>query len=282
MTSDHMTNVEFKQDNTIITTAIPRITDHFHSLEDVGWYGSSYLLTTCSTQLLFGKLYTHFNIKVVYLTPIDLFELGSLVSGAAPTSNALITGKAIAGLGSAGVFNGGIVIISRAVPLVRRHIFVGIIGAMYGIASVVGPLMGGAFTDHLSWRWCFYINLPIGAITILGILFFLKTPEKADQRSIGYLARLKKLDPLGTVVFIPAIVCLLIALQWGGTKYPWSDSKVIALLVVFAILIVIFIVLQIHNKEDGTIPAHNITQRSMAFGSSYTFSVSLTFLGFYQ
>ncbi|KAH8652595.1 major facilitator superfamily domain-containing protein [Tricladium varicosporioides] len=269
-------------DNTIIATAIPRITDQFHSLNDVGWYGSSYLLTTCSTQLLFGKLYTHFNIKIVYLTAIGLFELGSLVCGAAPSSNALIIGRAIAGIGSAGVFNGGIVIISRTVPLVRRPIFVGIIGAMYGIASVVGPLMGGAFTSHLSWRWCFYINLPIGGITVLGIIFFLKPPEKADQRSLGYRVRLRKLDPIGTVVFIPGIVCLLIALQWGGTKYPWSDARVVALLVIFAVLITVFVMLQVYNKENATVPTHIISQRSMAFGSWYTFSLSSSFfIGLY-
>lgn len=104
-------------DNTIIATAIPKITDHFNSLDDVGWYGSSYLLTTCAFQLFFGKLYTFFSIKWVYLSAIAIFELGSLICGAAPTSVALIVGRAVAGVGSAGIFAGALVIVAYTVPL---------------------------------------------------------------------------------------------------------------------------------------------------------------------
>lgn len=110
------------QDNTIIATAIPRITDHFKALNDVGWYGSSYLLTTCAFQLLFGKFYTFFSIKWTYLGAIFVFEIGSAICGAAPTSVALIVGRAIAGLGSAGIFAGALVIIAYTVPLHKRPI----------------------------------------------------------------------------------------------------------------------------------------------------------------
>ncbi|KAK5000659.1 hypothetical protein LTR66_000506 [Elasticomyces elasticus] len=165
-------------DNTIVATAIPRITDEFNSLADVGWYGSAYLLKIAAFQLLFGKLYTFFSIKIVYLIAIGLFELGSLVCGVAPTSSALIIGRAIAGVGSAGIFSGALIIIAHSVPLQKRPVYSGFIGSMYGIASVAGPLVGGAFTDHATWRWCFYINLPLGAITVGVIILLFTAPER--------------------------------------------------------------------------------------------------------
>lgn len=283
-------------DNTIIATAIPRISDQFRALNDVGWYASSYLLTTCAFQLLFGKFYTFFSIKWVFLTAIALFELGSLICGVAPSSVTLIVGRAIAGVGSAGIFSGGLIIIAYSVPLSKRPIYTGLVGAMYGVASVAGPLMGGAFTDHLTWRWCFYsrlkrlgppcstanwfaVNLPIGAFTFALITLFFKSPKREKEAAIGFRARLQQFDIPGTIVFIPGVVCLLLALQWGGTAYPWSDGRIIALFVMFGILIIAFVGIQIWKGDNATVPP-KIMVRSVVAGSWFGFCLGGAFFTF--
>jgi hypothetical protein len=141
-------------DNTIIATAIPRITTVFNSLDDVGWYGSSYLLTTTSLQPSFGKVYTYFNIKWTYIGALIIFEVGSIFCGAAVNSTMLIVGRAVAGAGAAALFSGGMTIVAYSVPLRKRPIYIGLLSSTFGIASVVGPILGGAFTDRVSWRWC--------------------------------------------------------------------------------------------------------------------------------
>ncbi|KAJ5462654.1 hypothetical protein N7475_007598 [Penicillium sp. IBT 31633x] len=259
-------------DVTIITTAIPRITDQFDSLDDVGWYGSSYLLTNCATTLAFGKFYTFYSTKWVYLSALFLFEVGSLVCGVTPTSVGLILGRCIAGLGAGGLFSGSLLIIAQSVPLHRRPIFTALLGSMYGIASVTGPPLGGVFTDRISWRWCFYINLPIGAVTALFVLFFFHAPDSVKKRP-ELRKLLGELDPFGSLFFLPAIVCLLLALQWGGTEYPWNNGRIIALFVVSGVLLLAFIAIQIHQNERATLPPRIVRNRNI--WSSAWFAITL-------
>ncbi|KAL9106893.1 MAG: hypothetical protein Q9227_008141 [Pyrenula ochraceoflavens] len=231
-------------DRTIIATAIPRITDDFHSLGDVGW-------------------------KTVFLFALALFELGSIVSGAAPNSTAFILGRAIAGAGSAGIFSGAITIMIHLVPLQKRPLFAAMGGAVFGIASIAGPLLGGAFTNSVSWRWCFYINLPLGGLTSLVIIFIIKTSTKVSNAELSLREKLLRLDPLGCLCLLPGIVCLLLALQWGGSTYPWSNARIIALLVLFGLLSLGFIAVQILKPDTATVPPRIFKQRSIMAGFSY-------------
>lgn len=136
-------------DQNIISTAIPRITDEFNSIDDIGWYGSAYFLTMCSFQLLMGKVYKYYPAKPLFLGGVLIFEIGSAVCGSAPNSNALIVGRAIQGLGASGLFSGAFVIMFHTLPLQQRPIYMGIFGAIFALASVVGPLVGGTFTDKV-------------------------------------------------------------------------------------------------------------------------------------
>ena len=134
-------------DRMIIFPAVPSITNEFHSVEDIGWYGSSYMLTAAIFTPLFGRVYRLHSTKWAFLASMAVFEIGSTLCGAAPTSIAFIIGRAIAGVGAAGIFCGGTMIIVPLVPLRKRPIFTSFFGMAFGVSSVLGPLVGGIFTD---------------------------------------------------------------------------------------------------------------------------------------
>ncbi|KAJ5967097.1 hypothetical protein N7501_003345 [Penicillium viridicatum] len=258
-------------DRTIIATAVPRIANQFHALNDISWYAGAYLITSAATQLLWGRIYTFYNTKLLFIIAVVIFEVGSAICGGAPNSTAFIIGRAIAGSGSAGIFSGATVIITQIIPLHKRPMYIGLMGSTFGLASIAGPLVGGAFTDRVTWRWCFYINLPIGGFTLAIVLFFLRVPQITNSDTLT--RQLIRLDPLGTLAFLPAIVCFLLALQWGGNDYPWSSGQIIALFVVSGVLIIAFAIIQVWRQEDATIPPRIIRQRSVFFGSIFTLCI---------
>lgn len=230
------------------------------------------MLTTCSFQLLMGRIYTFYNPKWVFLCAIGIFEVGSAICGAAPNSIVFIVGRAVAGTGSSGIFSGAIIIIMSLVPLHKRPILQGMMGAVFGVSSVIGPLLGGVFTTKVSWRWCFYINLPIGGVAIIILMLILHLP-KAKKAGTPWRQQVLQLDPIGTAFFVSGIVCLLLALQWGGSTYAWGNGRIIALLILFVVCISVFSGVQIWKKETATVPPRIFTQRSIAAGMWSQFCV---------
>ncbi|OCK86100.1 putative efflux pump antibiotic resistance protein [Lepidopterella palustris CBS 459.81] len=274
-------------DQTVITTAVPKITDDFHALDDIGWYTAAYLLTTAVFQLAYGKFFTFFSNKIVFLVALCIFELGSLICATAPNSTALIVGRALAGLGAAGLFPGSVLILMHSCPLEKRPTFLGIINAMFGVASICGPFVGGAFTDRVTWRWCFWINLPLGGITLAVVGLCVNTPVNPAYQKWKLAQKLKQFDLLGLVIIIASLICLIMALQWGGAIYLWNDGRVVALLVVFSVLFLTFLASQILFSSSRTVPTQILKNRSVWFAalfaacSSASMFIAITYLPIY-
>ncbi|KAI3320949.1 MFS general substrate transporter [Xylariaceae sp. AK1471] len=261
-------------DSTIVATAIPYITDEFHSLKDVGWYGSIYLMALCISQLLFGKLTSRYSARWVYTGAMFVFLVGSALCGAAPNSPALIAGRAIAGLGSSGLLVVAYSLVPTLAPPDKRALFLSVISLSRSVAATAGPLIGGALTQGASWRWTFYINLPLGAVIYAAFLFSITPPKIAGQTFTSFSDFIQTLDLLGLAALVPAIVSLLLALQWGGIEYPWSNGRIIALLVVAGVLVAAFIVIEFWQDEKAVLPSRIFTQRSISYASLYGFVTS--------
>ncbi|KAI2464678.1 efflux pump [Annulohypoxylon bovei var. microspora] len=251
-------------DTMVISTAIPRITDDFHSLADVGWYASAYQFGIAAPQPLVGKIYTHFKTKWTFLVFFGIFELGSVLCGAAVSSVMLIIGRAVAGLGAAGIINGAITIVSSCAPLEKRPALLGMTMGLQQLGLVIGPLIGGAFTTFSTWRWSFYINLPIGAITVV-LALIVHIPEQAPKGSLlSALPQLHHhLDLVGFALFAPAVIQLLLALQYGGNQFAWDSSQVIGLFCGAGATCFVWVLWNYHKGDAALLPAAMIRRRTV-------------------
>jgi EmrB/QacA subfamily drug resistance transporter len=255
-------------DTSIIATAIPKITSDFNSTADIGWYGSAYSFSLCALQPMAGRVFSNFSMKHAFLSFMAVFELGSLLCATAVNSPMLIVGRAIAGCGAAGCATGGFSIVASSLPLHKRSLYIGILQSTFGIATIIGPVLGGALTQHATWRLCFYINLPLGAITVAFIAFFFTTPKKTTTNTTPFLQRIASLDYLGLGLFIPSVIMVLLALQWGGTVHAWKSATTIGLLVGGFGLGMVFVLWQLRKGDDAMIPPNIFTHRNV-FGACF-------------
>jgi MFS family permease len=183
-------------------------------------------------------------------------------------------------MGGAGIASGAYTILAFSAPPKQTAAFTGILGAVYAVASVVGPLLGGVFTDNLSWRWCFYINLPIGGAAAILIFFFFQTPSAAKPQKATPLEKFLQMDLLGTFVLLAAMICLILALQWGGTTKSWGSADVIGVLVGFGLILILFIGIEIWLDDRALIVPRLMKQKTMTLLALFQVFNSGVFLMF--
>ncbi|EOO02505.1 putative mfs transporter protein [Phaeoacremonium minimum UCRPA7] len=242
-------------DIAIVSTVTPPITSEFNSLVDIGWYSSAYTLASSAFQPLSGNIYRHFSIKWSFLIFLFVFEVGSALCGAAQSSTMFIIGRAIAGLGSAGIFTGNATIVANVLPAHRRPRIMGINMGIGQMGFALGPILGGAFASGPSWRWIFYLNLFLG-IPVAGGMLFNKVPEAAPKLSPRQVlgTAVKSLDLGGFLLVSPAAVMLLLALEYGGSQYAWNSSVVIGLMVGAVVTFALFFLWERSQSDHAMVP----------------------------
>ncbi|MDR6976376.1 EmrB/QacA subfamily drug resistance transporter [Streptomyces sp. 3330] len=204
----------------IVATALPKIVGELHGLDRMSWAITAYLLTATVGLPVYGKLGDLLGRKGVFQFAIVVFVIGSALAGRAGTMDQLIAFRAVQGVGAGGLMIGVQAIIADIVPPRQRGRFMGLIGAAFGLASVAGPLLGGYFTDHLSWRWCFYVNVPFGLLTLAVVTVVLQLPKPTAK---------PRFDVLGALLLAAASTCLVLLTSWGGTRHAWDSGVVLGL-----------------------------------------------------
>uniref|UniRef100_A0A060TCD0 ARAD1B22814p n=1 Tax=Blastobotrys adeninivorans TaxID=409370 RepID=A0A060TCD0_BLAAD len=237
-------------DQTIVATLLATVGDKFNDFGKISWISAGFLLPTAVLLPSWGKISLIFGRRYTMVSAVILFEAGSLMCALANSMDVLIGGRVLAGVGGGGIQIMVLVIMTEIVKIEKRGIAQGVIGAAFGIASIVGPLVGGAFTSHVSWRWCFYINLPLGGVALLFFLLFFHPPmPKGNIKQ-----KLLMIDYIGTVLLSGGLVLVLLALSLGSTNEPWDSAIVISFFVVGGVILIVFCAYNFMWSKNPIIP----------------------------
>lgn len=259
----------------IVATAIPGITDDFHQLDDVGWYGSACFLLNGTTSPVWGKLYKYLSARWVYLVSVLLFLIGSILAATAPNSAALIVGRAIQGWGCSGSISGSALMINYVAHPRLQPMLIGLWMSVFMASTIIGPLIGGVFTTEVTWRWCFWINLPVGGPVVVMVLLFFHVPKHIKPVPATWKQILLQLDLPGFSLLLTSLICFTLALQWGGQSKTWNSGSVIATLTLWVVLTVAFFVTEWLQGANAMMPLYLLRSRMTWTNALYAWIVNI-------
>ncbi|ROW13947.1 hypothetical protein VPNG_04078 [Cytospora leucostoma] len=267
MTSMSVSSLLAALDASAVSTAMPSIIKDLGASQAYMWIANAYLLTMTAFTPLFGRVADMFGRRIITLLAILLFAIGSAISGPAPNLGTLVAGRAIQGIGAAGLNTVVEVVVCDLVPLRERGKFMGFIFAIYGIGTSIGPVIGGVLAARATWRWVFYINLPLAGLSLLLVGVSLGALPRSRDKAVHSL---KRLDISGNVLLVAAITSILLALTWGGGERPWSSWRTLLPLILGLLGLPLFILVESRVSEPTT-PLRLFSNRTSFAGFGLTF-----------